>query len=142
MKKILLIILILLPAVLYAPAEKWITIPKAESVNPYEKLWQATINVELGDKPDTTINRDEWAYGPGQIRKVRIDDYNKRTGSHYSLEDCLDRETARKIYMYYASKYGPMDLENIARAWNGGPDGMKKESTVKYFRAIQKKLIK
>lgn len=123
MKRLISIIILCLAAAdLLAPGRTELPIGAEIPINPFEKLWCATIAVELQGKPDTTINRNEWAYGPGQVREVRIEDYNKRTGSHYTLEDCLNREVARKIYMYYAGKYGPMDLETIARAWNGsGP---------------------
>jgi hypothetical protein len=134
MKRAVLIIVLSIAAVnLLAPGLSELPIGAGIPVNPYEKLWAATIIVELQGKADTTINRNEWAYGPGQIRKVRLDDFNQRTGCHYTLEDCLQRDVARKIYMYYASKYGPMDLETIAKAWNGsGP------MTEEYWGRIEK----
>jgi hypothetical protein len=122
MKRLIALLFVLISADLFAPGRTELPIGVGVPLNPFEKQWHATIKVELQGKPDTTINRDEWAYGPGQVRKIRLDDYNQRTGSHYTLEDCLDRNVARKIYMYYAGKYGPTDLETVARAWNGsGP---------------------
>lgn len=136
MRKCLLIISILFVSKLVlAPGTGELPIGTGVPVNPFEKLWLATIEVELRGKPDTTITRSEQAYGPGQIRKVRLDDYNQRTGSNYQLTDCFDRATARKIYMYYASKFRPTSIEIIAKAWNGsGP------KTEEYWTRIKKAL--
>jgi hypothetical protein len=133
MKRLIALLFVFISADLFAPGMTELPIGVGVPLNPFEKQWYATIKVELQGKPDTTINRDEWAYGPGQVREVRLTDYNRRTGSHYTLEDCLDRAVARKIYMYYAGKYDPTDLETVARAWNGsGP------KTDEYWRKIQK----
>ena len=121
MKTIFTILLLIAATDLFAPEAGLLPVLDPDPVNPYQELWEATCFVESTCNPDT-INAYEQAYGIAQIRQIRIDDYNNRTGSHYSLYDCLDSTTARKIYMYYASKYGPMDLETIARRWNGsGP---------------------
>ncbi len=122
MKRVLIILILLSAAAnLFAPGGGLIPVPAPDPVNPFQELWSATCFVESTCKADT-VNATEQAYGIAQIRQIRIDDYNLRTGGHYSLYDCLDSATARKIYMYYAGKYGPMDLETIARAWNGsGP---------------------
>lgn len=136
MKKLILIILISLAAgYLFAPGRVELPISAGIPVNPFEKLWIATIEVELQGKADTTINRNEWAYGPGQIRECKLTDYNNETGNHYSLLDCLNRDVARKIYMHFANKYGPMDLETIAKTWNGsGP------MTEDYWKLIKAEL--
>lgn len=132
--KTLLIILLFLPLTLYAPESHEAIVFQSSGVNPYESLFHATTIVESSKNP-LVINYDEMAYGLVQIRQVKLDDFNKQSGKHYSLEDCLDPGIAREIYMHFASKYGPMDLEIIARAWNGsGP------MTDRYWTKIQKEL--
>jgi hypothetical protein len=37
-------------------------------------------------------------------------------------------------------KYHTNDIERITRTWNGGPKGMNKSSTKKYFEEVKKHL--
>ena len=67
-------------------------------------------------------NEFENAVGIFQIRQVRIDDYNRRTGSNFSLAEMYDPALSEKVFLYFASLYRPHELERIAKAWNGsGP---------------------
>ena len=97
-------------------------IPEYMVHSPLENLWIATCIVESSNNP-RIINEEEQAYGIAQIRQIRLDDYNKRTGANYVLEDCFNPAIAKKIYMYYATThYSEHDLCMIARKWNGsGP---------------------
>jgi hypothetical protein len=67
-------------------------------------------------------NEFENAVGIFQIRQVRIDEYNRRTGNNYCLEDMYDPRLSEKVFLYFASLAGPYKFEKIAKAWNGsGP---------------------
>ena len=91
--------------------------------------------VELGSLPGSTINYTEGAYGPGQIRQCKLDDYNLATGSCYTLDDCLKEPVARKIFIWHMLKYNDIDLG--IRRWNGsGP------ATYKYLEKVNLKLVK
>jgi hypothetical protein len=80
-------------------------------------------------------NPVEEAAGYFQIRPIRIDDYNKRTGSDYTTKDMYDYKISEKIFLYYASRIGPYKFEKIAKNWNGsGP------STIHYWRRVKKYL--
>lgn len=104
-----------------APNSGAVTIIKTMPVNPYSKLMYATAQVEtMGNI--FAYNEIENAVGILQIRQVRIDDYNRRTGSNFKLKDMFDPGLSEKVFMYYSSLYAPRDLEKIAKAWNGsGP---------------------
>lgn len=57
-----------------------------------------------------------------QIRQVRVDEYNRLTGSNYTLSDMFDYKISEKVFLYFASLIGPYEHERIAKAWNGsGP---------------------
>jgi|ERR1035437_67373 hypothetical protein len=135
MKAILIIILLFWSFRLLAPGIMEFTIPKIEPLRPYEKLWQSICKIES--------NNDSLAFcidingkpsiGIAQIQESRLNDYNKRTGNNYQLMDCFSPVISKKIFMYYCQG----DYETTARKWNGGNNGMKIESTIKYFDRIK-----
>ena len=122
LRRYLLTILFFLTAInVFAPDNKTFTIIKEPAIEPYSKLLYATAMVEtMGNF--LAYNEFENAAGIYQIRQVRLDDYNRRTGSNHSLTEMFDPLLSRKIFLYYASRYEPHELEKIAKAWNGsGP---------------------
>lgn len=109
---------------LFAPGVNVMVIGRFEAINPWIPVWKAVKWVEIGNLPDTTINRDEWAYGPGQIRRAKLEDYNNAQGSgrraqgkKYTLQDCLREEVAREIFMWHCCQY--RDIETAVKRWNG-----------------------
>lgn len=104
-----------------APNRESLLILRSSPIEPYKKLIHAIGIVET--KCDTlSYNPVEQATGYFQIRPVRLEDYNKRTGSHYRMKDLFNYKTSEKIFLYYARQVGPYDLEKIAKGWNGsGP---------------------
>jgi hypothetical protein len=127
MRKALIIIMFLTASAdLFAPGWTELPIGAGMAINPYIPVWKAVKWVELQGKPDTTINRDEWAYGPGQIRQAKLDDFNKaralrlRSVPEYTLQDCLHESVAREIFMWHCMQYN--DTELAVKRWNGsGP---------------------
>ena len=82
---------------------------------------------------DTAVyNELEMAAGYFQIRPIRVQDYNIRTGNKYTLNDMFDYEIAEKIFLYFATQIGPYDFEKIAKNWNGS--GAK---TIEYWQRIK-----
>jgi len=118
---LLTLLFILSPVSLKAPGTDSLIIPVHEPVNPYLKLMYATAMVEtMGN--ELAYNETENAVGIFQIRQIRVDDYNRLTGSNFSLEDMFDRENSEKVFLFFASQIGPYNLEKIAKRWNGsGP---------------------
>jgi hypothetical protein len=104
-----------------APDQEALVIFESHPVEPFSKLMYAIGMVEtMGNT--MAYNELEDAAGIFQIRQVRLDDYNRRTGSHYTLKDMFNYEISEKVFLYFASKIGPYDFERIAKTWNGsGP---------------------
>ena len=117
-KSLLLLLFTFLTFQLSAPDIRTLVIPETAPVEPFDRLIHAIGMVEV--KGDTTAyNETEQAAGFFQIRPVRLDDFNRRTGNKYTLNDMFDFNIARKVFLYYASQIGPYDYEKIARNWNG-----------------------
>ncbi len=135
MKKLILILCIAFYGDLaVCPPNNTLTIEIKPPISPFKALLEATAFIESSGDPNA-LNRKEMAFGLYQIRAIRLRDYNQRTGKSYSLQDCYNIEISKEIYLYYASKFHPSDLEHIARSWNG--TGQK---TVEYWHKIEKHL--
>jgi hypothetical protein len=87
-------------------------------VEPYKQLIFAIGFVETMNNT-LAYNPVEQATGIFQIRPIRLEDYNIRTGSNYKMKDLFDYEVSERIFLYFADQIGPYDLEQIARKWNG-----------------------
>ena len=133
LRKIVVLILLFLSLFfrLSAPVRDSIIIFHTPPAEPYKKLMLATGLVE--SKGDTlAYNPIEEAAGYFQIRPIRLQDYNNRTGSKYTMKDMFDYSISEKIYLYYASKGSPYELEKIARNWNGSG-----QQTTSYWESIK-----
>ncbi len=130
-KKLIILIFWMLSLQLAAPpTSNSLVIVGSSPVRPYEALWEAVCQVESSGDP-YAVNVGEQAYGIVQIRQIRLDDYVKRTGIFYTLEDCFDKDVSKSIFMYYCTG----DYETVARSWNGsGP------MTDVYWRKVKKYL--
>lgn len=137
MKKLLLLLCFgLLCSLAGSPPVKVITIESKPPFRPYKELMQATAWVE-SQNDTSALNRLELAYGIYQIRAIRLRDYNQRTGKGHTLQDCYNKQISDEIYLYYATKFHPSNLEGISKSWNGSG-----EMTKKYWTKIKKQLIK
>jgi hypothetical protein len=107
-------------------------------------LIAALIAVEShGD--DLAVNRAEQAIGCLQIRPAIIWDVEKIVGRTISQRVAYDRDASIEILEIYVGHYATAKLlgheptdEDMARIWNGGPDGWKKPETVAYWRKVQR----
>ncbi len=121
---------LLLTTKVIAPDIKTLVIVEPQPIDIYERLMQAVLEVESGG--DTlAYNSLEDAYGPFQIRPVRLNDYNKRTGKKYRMKDCYTLRVSREVFLYYARILGP-DYEIIAKRWNGSG-----EMTISYWAKVK-----
>lgn len=117
-KVIFLKILLFFNTTLFAPTSPAIPIFKEPPVDPFSHLIHAIGMVETG--LDTiAYNPLEEAIGYFQIRPVRLEDYNRRTGNRYAMKDLYNYSISEKIFKYYAAQIGPYDFETIAKRWNG-----------------------
>jgi len=132
MKKILLIIIILLSFKLYSNnLNKIITILKHVETN-YDIS-------KIGDNGKS--------FGILQIQKAVIIDINNYYKTNYHINDAFNEECSEEIFKLYIRMYikkikerDNIDLtsEDIARIWNGGPNGYKKASTLPYLKKYKK----
>ncbi len=134
MKKIMFAIgLLLLSNGVYNSTNDVIYIAKLEPIRPYKQLIYAVGKVEC-DLDTLAYNRLEKATGYFQIRPIRLNDYNKRTGKKYKIKDLYDYNISEEIFLYYANSIG-YDYEKIAKSWNGsGP------KTIIYWKKIKQYL--
>jgi hypothetical protein len=141
MKTIMILIISFLSVQLYAPPSP-AQITKEQSyqftilTNPQFKIYYPLIKaiVYVESRGDTfAYNPEEGATGAFQVRQIRVDDYNKRTGSNYSLEDFYDYDLSRDMFLYYAEG---KSFERAAKSWNGSG-----KLTIIYWNKVNQHLI-
>lgn len=84
------------------------------------------------------------AIGICQIHQCVVEDVNYRYNTCYIWpDDCFDPAKSQDIMLSYWSIYATSDRlghvptdEDLARIWNGGPNGYRKDSTVPYWDAV------
>lgn len=78
--------------------------------------------------------------GVYQIRQCVVDDVNFFCKKSYKLEDCRNEETAKEIaiqYLYvWGTKKNLTTAKELARCFNGGPNGNKVKATITYWKQI------
>lgn len=132
LKSIPFVLLMLISKNAAAPDYKAVFIESSVPVNVFDRLINAVVQVEsLGDT--LAFNFFEQAIGAFQIRPIRLQDYNRRTGKNYKSVDCFNFEISKEIFLYYAKKTGNHDYETIARNWNGS--GIR---TLDYWNKVKK----
>lgn len=123
-----------IPVALYAPGSHALSVTMENGINPYSELIYAIGKVET-NLDTLAYNPIEEATGFFQIRPVRLEDYNRRTGNSFTMADMYDYHISEKIFLFYASEIGPYKFERIARRWNGsGP------KTYIYWNRVKKYL--
>lgn len=107
-----------------------------------DSLIEAIIHVE--SRGDTLAhNLKEDAVGCLQIRPIMVRECNRLIGTNdFTLEDRWSR--ARSIEMFNVIRWHTKNPTNeiLARNWNGGWNGYKKRSTLKYWNKIKKQYEK
>lgn len=108
-------------------------------------LIPALITVETGDRWHVVGAAGE--RGGLQITTACIEDVNRIYGTKFEQEDAHDPEKAKTICKLYLRHWGAKarlgrdaTLEDLARLWNGGPAGYRKDSTVPYWLKVKKVL--
>ena len=116
---ILLLSLVYLQA--KAPESNTFNVIADAGIKPFAVLINAIAMVEtMGN--NLAYNELENAVGKLQIRQVRLDEYNRRTGNRLKLTDMFDPVNSERVFLYFASLAGPYHFERIAKRWNGsGP---------------------
>ena len=107
------------------------------------KLLNAIIQVESGGKRNAVGDGGK-ALGVLQIWPIMVKDVNRiqainKRSKRYTLKDRLS--PARSVEMFYIWRehyHKKSSDEKIARCWNGGPTGHRKQSTLKYWQKVRK----
>ena len=94
---------------------------------------------------DSAYSASENAVGCLQIRPCMVEDVNRilkkqNKTIRYTLIDRWDRNKSIEIFHVYCAYYNLMTLEDMARAWNGGPRGADKMTTVGYWNKVKNQL--
>ena len=132
MKLLVLIFLFTLRA--FCPMEQVLYMERSEGVNPYERYIEAVTWVE--SQNDTwAINVHEQAVGSFQIRPIRVDHYNRLRGTDYKTWDFFDYDLSRDMFLFFADRYGPYNIDMAVKRWNGSG-----KMTIGYWKRVQKQL--
>ena len=103
----------------------------------------AIIQVESsGD--DSAYNKSEDAVGCLQIRPIMVREVNRllkkrKSSKQYTLLDRWSRGKSIEMFLVFTKNISK--LEAKARCWNGGPKGMNRSATIKYWNKVKKELI-
>jgi len=112
-----------------------------------EPLIQAMIMVESRGN-DSAYHKGEKAAGCLQIRPIMVREVNRILGIQkseleYTLEDRWSREKSIEMFHIVNNHHNKNSTyEEIARAWNGGPNWAEKSLTKRYWKRVQKQLKK
>lgn len=105
----------------FAPSAKYLCVEVSEKINPFDIALKA-IGIYESKGDILAYNPLEEACGIYQIRPIRLLDYNQRTGKNYQQQDLFREDISREIFMYYAQRIGPYEIDKAIKQWNGsGP---------------------
>jgi len=110
----------------------------------HKKLINALINVESANN-DNAYRSGEDAAGCLQIRHTMVKDVNRilkrrKSNKRFNIEDRWNRQKSIEMFEIYCHHYNLQTPEEKARCWNGGPRGLQKLSTKKYWEKVKKQL--
>ena len=86
------------------------------------------------------------AVGALQIRPIMVREVNRilkiqGKTERFDLKDRFDRQQSIRMFMIWKEfHHKDSSPEKVARNWNGGPKGYKKDRTIKYWNKIEKQL--
>ena len=110
-------------------------------------LVAAMIQVESQGDP-SAFAKGENAAGILQIRPIMVNEVNRLlhkfdSEKFYTLDDRWDeKKSIEMFYIIYNYYHKDSSYEEIARCWNGGPKGLQKKQTKRYWKKVQKELVK
>lgn len=115
----------------------------ASAVKPDADFIEALIMVESGGC-SYAIGDGGNAVGCLQISKSVVDDVNQVSSVKYSYMDRYNVAKSKEMCRIYLNRYATRKrlghdptYEDMARIWNGGPNGYKKPATIKYWNKVK-----
>ena len=115
-----------------------------DSVIKMSNLTEAIIQVEsVGN--DSAYNKSEDAVGCLQIRPIMVREVNRllkkrKDPKRYTLLNRWDRQKSIEMFLVFTKNISKFEAK--ARCWNGGPKGMTKSATIKYWNKVKTILTK
>ncbi len=105
-----------------------------------DSLIDAIIHVESrGDS--MAYNAGEDAVGVLQIRPIMMREVNRLLGyNKYTLKDRWSKSKSIEMFNVIKAHTTNPTNERLARNWNGGWNGYKKKSTLKYWQKVKTQL--
>jgi hypothetical protein len=105
-----------------------------------DSLIDAIIHVESrGDS--MAYNAKEDAVGVLQIRPIMMREVNRLLGyNKYTLDDRWSKSKSIEMFNVIKQHTTNPTNEKLARNWNGGWNGYKKKSTLKYWQKVKTQL--
>lgn len=106
-----------------------------------DNLLDAIQEIESGGDSNA-VGDNGRAIGAYQIWPIMVKEVNRILGKdRYTLKDRLDKAKSREMCRIFLNncKKG-LSLPDLGRCWNGGYNGYKKQSTLKYGEKIRKLL--
>ena len=116
-------------------------------VRDLEDLIEAMVWVESKGNPKAFAKRED-AAGVLQIRPIMVNEVNrilniKKDDRFYTLDDRWNEKKSIEMFYVFVDYYHKdSSYEEIARCWNGGPKGLQKKQTKRYWKKVQKELVK
>ena len=112
-------------------------------------LLPALIQVESSGN-NLAIGDNGKAHGCLQIHKILVRDVNSIYKTKFTYNDRFNRTKslamAHLYLLHYAKQYSKKtgkvpNIEVLARIWNGGPNGYKKQDTKKYWLKVKAQIL-
>ena len=116
-------------------------------VRDLEDLIEAMVWVESKGNPKAFAKRED-AAGVLQIRPIMVNEVNrilniKKDDRFYTLDDRWNEKKSIEMFYVFVDYYHKdSSYEEIARCWNGGPKGLQKKQTKRYWKKVQNTLNK
>jgi|TARA_R110000824_G_scaffold223921_2_gene411605 hypothetical protein len=121
------------------------SVPPADDMN----MVLNAIRIVESSGNDDAVGDNGNAIGPFQIWEVYWMDATEFSGLDGDYRNCYDRKYAERIVRSYMKRYATekrlgrtVNMQDIARIHNGGPNGYRKDSTLGYWKKVKIQLRK
>ena len=149
--------------ILLLPVLGWMGSRELHTITPMDTIEPSLIEVKIEEPkfvvPEYILDVEplieamimvekEEAVGCLQIRPIMVREVNRilkiqKSDLEYTLEDRWSREKSIEMFHIVNGYHNKNSTyEEIARAWNGGPNWFKKGLTKRYWKRVQKQLKK
>lgn len=107
----------------------------------------AAVLISVESEGNTKANGANSEAGCLQITPVLVQDVNRFAKTHYQLANRYDKDDSLAMFFLYSRHYATYERlnreptpEDVARMWNGGPNGHKRKATKVYWKKVRSEL--